>query len=207
MSVLSISDVATNRTVPAEPAGLRRRIQAFLLDYVLILGYLALLAAVFVPLSRGALRKQLSSLSPLGGDLLAFVTTILPVTLYFAIGDASRKQGSWGKQRKGLRVQTVDGRRLGFGRSLLRSALKFLPWQISHTVLFNWPGFPTDPQPSPVTYAGFGLVYALIGANLLSAWRTRRGQALYDLATGTEVVRGQGSGVGDHADPAREPHL
>lgn len=189
MSLYRNNDFATKRIVPATPAGLWRRTQAFLLDYVAILAYMALLAAVFVPLSRGAQGSRLRSLSPLGGDLLAFVTLVLPVTLYFAIGDASRKQGSWGKQRMGIRVQTLDGQRLGLGRSLLRSALKFLPWQTAHTVLFNWPGFPADPQPSPATYAGFGLVYALVGANVLAAWRTRRGQALYDLATGTEVVK------------------
>jgi len=175
----------------SRPAGLGRRTRAFLLDYLLMLGYMALLAAFFVPLSRGALRKQLSSLSPLGADVLAFVSLVLPVTLYSAIGDASRKQGTWGKQRIGLRVQTVGGRRIGLARSLLRSGLKYLPWQLAHTVLFNWPGFPTAPQPSRATYAGLGLVYALVGANIVAAWRTRRGQSLYDLASGAEVVREQ----------------
>lgn len=182
------SDVAAGPIQPANPAGLGRRTQAFLLDYSLILLYMALLAAVFVPLARGRLRKQLGSLPPPVGDALAFATLVLPVALYFARGDASRNGGTWGKQRMGLCVQTVGGARIGFGRSLLRSALKFLPWQIAHTALFNTRGFPSDPQPSPAVTAAFGLVYVLIGANVVAVLRSRRHQSLYDLAAGTIVV-------------------
>src|SRR5690606_35144683 len=127
---------------------------------------------------------------PFAGQLVGFFTVTLPVTLYFAVQESWPTEGSWGKRRFHLRVAAVDGRRVRFGRALLRTALKFFPWELAHTCVWQfWYG---NPESAPWIQAGLILVLALVGANLLSVALSPRRQALYDRLSGTMVVRERG---------------
>lgn len=52
--------------------------------------------------------------------------TVIGVFLYFTVLESSRWQGTPGKRLMGLRVTTLDGGRVGFGRSCARNLLKGL---------------------------------------------------------------------------------
>jgi uncharacterized RDD family membrane protein YckC len=122
-------------------------------------------------------------------DLTAFVTLILPVGLYLALSESSARQATWGKRKAGLLVIGNSCGRLPFGRSALRATLKLLPWQIAHTSLFHIPGWPLDPSAPPAwVYAGFGLCYALLGANIAFVLLSKERAALHDRAVGSRVI-------------------
>ena len=71
----------------------------------------------------------------------------------------------------------------------MRSALKFLPWQIAHTSIYHIEGWPFAPEePSPPVMAGFVLVYVLVGIYVLSALISKRHRTPYDWAAGSTVI-------------------
>ena len=120
-------------------ASLPARAAAFGLDYLLIAAYLVVAVGAGVLLrllapepSRAVFRD------PLRGELTGSVVLTLPITLWFALSERSTAGGTWGKRRMRLRVVTGDGRRLSLGRSLLRSGLKFLPWELAHAVIWQF---------------------------------------------------------------------
>ncbi|NNK49383.1 MAG: hypothetical protein HKP01_10955 [Gemmatimonadetes bacterium] len=127
------------------------RIRAFGYDYLVILGYIAALAGVGAFLIVGPVGDRWTALmsDPVRADVVAFVSLVLPVALYFTLTEASNGGASWGKRKVGLRVVGSGGSKLGLPNSLVRSGLKFLPWQMAHTAMFHIPGFPIAPGEPP----------------------------------------------------------
>jgi hypothetical protein len=81
------------------------------------------------------------------------------------------------------------GERLTRGRAFLRSLVKFLPWQIAHTSLFHWEGWPFAPtEPTLMVIVGLGLAYLLVGIYLASALITKKNRTPYDWAAGAYVI-------------------
>lgn len=168
-------------------AGFWQRVKAFVFDYFVILGYLVVITAaglLFRQFTQGfewlfadRVRAQ--------GTVILILT--LPVSLFFALGDASLKQGTWGKRRVGLKVEGKNGDRIGLGRSLLRTGLKFIPWELSHTLLWEI-AFSNGASSVLIDY-GYAFVYLLIGLNIASILLTKTRQSLYDLLAGTYVVQ------------------
>jgi len=88
-------------------AGFWKRAGAFALDYLVILLYLGILGLIgllmnslggaFAWLFTERVRAQISG----------FLLVTLPVTLYFALGEASPQKATWGKRRLGLQVTAV----------------------------------------------------------------------------------------------------
>lgn len=173
---------------PARYAGLWPRLLAFALDYLILGGYLLLLLWVGVSLI-GAFPgfSERISANPLLGQLVGFTSLTLPVSLYFALSEASARQATWGKRRLQLQVSDTAGARLSLPRALLRTALKFVPWELAHTSI--WQLSASSGEPPPLVMAGFILVWVLVGANLLAVLLTPRRQALYDLLAGTQVTQ------------------
>src|SRR5471032_2077281 len=110
----------------------KRRIAAFGVDYLIIAAWIGLITGVgfgaraILGIETGPILSQPDQLR---GHAIAFLSLTLPVILYFAIAESSRWQATVGKRALGLRVQAVTGARVGLGRSLARSAIKFLPWE------------------------------------------------------------------------------
>ena len=168
-------------------AGLWQRVKAFLFDYSIILGYLIAITVLGL-----LLRQFTSGFEWLFADRVRAQGTVIliltmPVSLFFALGDASLKQGTWGKRRVGLKVKDKNGDRIGLGRSLLRTGLKFIPWELSHTVLWEI-AFSNGASSVLINY-GYAFVYLLIGLNITSVLLTKTNQSLYDLLAGTYVVQ------------------
>lgn len=116
-------------------AGAPPRIKAAATDLSIIVGWLA-----FAGLVGWVLRLlkvlDLGIESAGTRDLFAFVTVVLPVMVTFALLEASPRRATPGKRRVGLVVIDGEGQRLSFGRSLVRSVVKFTPWQMAHTAVF-----------------------------------------------------------------------
>lgn len=168
-------------------AGLWVRITAFAFDYILIAGYLILVVALgsLVNAFSPSIARQVFA-NPLSGQLASFCLVTLPVSLYFALLEASAWQATWGKRRKRLRVIRTDGTRLSRLRAISRTALKFIPWELAHTCIWQINFAPQEP--SPLIAAGFALVWILVGANVVSLLMSRTHQTLYDWLVGTLVV-------------------
>ncbi|MGY1885002.1 MULTISPECIES: RDD family protein [unclassified Blastococcus] len=167
-------------------------------DYVVILGWLAVLAAV----AAGA---RLSGLVPEGGqrdpvdlviaDLGVFAATVLPVWLYFTLREAGARHAGPGKERAGLRVAVDDTTPQadlpaepvgpGIGRAAWRNAVKWLPWQLAHLAVARAILGSDEWVVMGVSYA-LSLLLPLLSLGM--AWRDPRRRALHDRLARTVVV-------------------
>lgn len=167
-------------------AGFWQRVKAFVLDYFIILGYLIAITLLFFLINRFTSGLEWLFASRVQAQVTGFLILTLPVLLYFAVGEASIRQGTWGKRRMGLMVTDKNGNQIRFWRAFGRSLLKFMPWELAHTLVWEF-YFTLGIDPALINY-GFALVYVLIGLNIASLVMTKTHQALYDLLAGTYVV-------------------
>jgi uncharacterized RDD family membrane protein YckC len=167
-------------------AGFWQRVKAFSLDYVILLIYLAVILGLNLLVS--ALSTSFRSLfsNRILAQMIGFLMVTLPITLYFAINESSPRQATWGKRRLGIRVTDSNGMRISFGRAFLRTLIKFVPWEIAHTLVWQIKFYQHF---SPAITGGLILVYTLVGLNILSLVLTKTHQTLYDLATRTYVIK------------------
>lgn len=107
---------------------LKDRFTALLIDYLLILLYLITLAAV-IAVFYYLVFDGIPEFNHLTSQLVAFLTTVLPVTVIFAIMESKPSYGTIGKRKKNIKVIYKNK---SFKSSLIRNAIKFLPWQIGH---------------------------------------------------------------------------
>lgn len=180
--------MANEASLRAAPAGFRPRLLAFALDYLVMLVYIGALTIGGVALARAAptLVGRLFG-DRISSQLTVFLGLTLPITLYFALFESSSWQATPGKRRLGLVVTDGRGRRLSFGRSFARSALKLVPWELAHTCIWQV-RFATDPSQASLYTAGFIVVWVLIAANIVSLWMSAERQTLYDRLAGTVVL-------------------
>lgn len=170
-------------------ASIPRRLLAFGADYVIIASYLAVLTLLGTFLRQANVMQSLFA-GPTIGQVSTFLLVTLPVILYFTLMESSSWRGTLGKRTLGLAVVTVDDARLSPSRALGRAVLKFLPWELSHGCLWRIPGWPLSPdEPPRFVYAGFVLVWVMVGAYVLSALMSNRRQTLYDRLSRCFVVR------------------
>jgi uncharacterized RDD family membrane protein YckC len=169
-----------------------RRVVAFGVDYAAIVLYLGLLTLVGV-LGRAAGAVPGDVATPAGrvvAQLVVFVVLTVPVTVWFAGWEASSMGATPGKRLLGLRVLTTGGDRLGWPRSLLRTALKLtVPWELAHTAVWDllvWPG----DQSAAVDTLLLGLANAAIVVDLASLFVGSR-RTPYDRVAGTVVTAGE----------------
>lgn len=168
-------------------AGFWQRIGAFALDYMIILLYLITITLL------GWLVNSLSGLNQwlfaerVRAQLTGFLLLTLPISLYFALAESSAWQATWGKRKVGLKVTDYNGERISLWRSLARTALKFIPWELSHTLI--WTIYFVPETNSNLVNYGFVLVYVLIGLNLASLIMTKKHQTIYDFLAKTYVLK------------------
>lgn len=174
---------------PAARASVPRRLAAFGVDYLAIAIYLLALWVVSVALGARGVAPTAAFADPVRAQLLGFALLTLPVVLYFALWEGSTRQATPGKRTLGLRVVSVSGTRLPWPRSLLRSALKFAPWELAHAVIWRLAGgsSPMDTLPAPAA-AGLGAVWLLVAWYLLMPVLSRTRQTPYDRLAGAFVV-------------------
>jgi len=173
-------------------AGFWKRAGAFTLDYIVILGYLIFLTLLFLFLNNTFNADRFLFTTRSQSQLMGFLLVTLPITLYFAFGESSSYQATWGKQRLKLKVTDYNGDKVSFWRALTRTLLKFIPWEISHTLI--WTIYFSPQTNSILINYGFGLVYLLIGLNIACLKMTKTHQTIYDFLAKT-FVKTEGSGL------------
>lgn len=173
------------------PATPLRRIAAWLLDYALIAAYLVVLTAVSLGLEASPLRAVLNAAAqqPGGAELIGFLSLTLPVILYFAMSEASTKRATIGKRALGIAVVDVHGRRLTRLRALIREAVRYTPWELSHALIWRVAISPVRGSAPAWLIAGFAVVYALVLLYLVSLFIGRRHRTVYDVLAGSLVIR------------------
>lgn len=168
-------------------AGFWQRLGAFALDYLLLLGYLLGITLVFLLLNAVFPTSAWLFGERIRAQLVAFLLVTLPITLYFAVTESSARQATWGKQKLKLMVSDRAGNRISFWRALGRTLLKFIPWEMTHTLI--WQIQFSQGEPAGWINYGFGLVYLLVGLNIVSLLMSKTKQSLYDWIAGTYVIR------------------
>ena len=173
------------------PASPLRRIAAWLLDYVLIAAYLILLTAATLGVQLSPLGAMVNSAvrQPGGAELLGFLSLTLPVVLYFALLEASSMRATIGKRALGIAVVDVEGRRLTTPRALIREAVRFTPWELSHAFIWRTVLSPVRVSTPPWLIAGFAVVYALVLLYLASLFIGASHRTVYDRLAGSRVIR------------------
>ena len=111
----------------------------------------------------------------------------LPVSLYFIICDSVIEKQSYGKRKVGIKVVTNQGDSPSVIVSIIRVALKFLPWELSHFLVHRLASI--GDADVPLSYICIGvIIYILMFAYILTTIFTSRKQSLYDLLTKTQVI-------------------
>jgi uncharacterized protein len=177
-----------------------RRITAYLIDVAVI--YMVFVVAqltVLAPLRElpgtGWMKHGLWV------EAYTLLTVSLPAWLYFSLSESSSHQATPGKRLLGLKVTGVLGERISIWRALLRTIIKFLPWESTHLIV----NLPTplwiDPQTGLLNFGNdvsewrvwlLSLVYILLAVYLLVLVWNRRRQSVHDLAARTVVTRTAG---------------
>ena len=168
-----------------------RRLLAFLVDY----GVMALFVAV-ISVAGFVIRWQLgvTSSAPttfqqkLLSHAIVFATVIVPIMLYFAVSESSRWQATIGKRVLRLQVTDDHGGRPPLLRTLLRAVVKFAPWELAHTGVWQVPGTPFVSEPAAFSYGIWTTALLLALWWFASIW-LGDGRTPYDRIAGTEVTR------------------
>lgn len=161
-----------------------RRICAYLVDYGLLFGVLIALQLLLYRVGRGFPYDWLETGMQI--ELWVWSSISFPAWLYFALSESSPRQATFGKRLLGLQVTNLQGGRIGFGRALLRTVIKLLPWELTHLSLMLPVPLWWDPQPT--LRPGIVAVYALIGVYLVTLFLNPRRQSVHDLVARTVVV-------------------
>ena len=164
-----------------------RRLAAFFLDWLFIIGY----AALLIPLGI-LLHNRVSGWPTWAFNAGTFVLLIAPATVWLAGWERGGRRATPGKRLLRLRVSLVSGGALGWWRSLARNGLKLaLPWELGHTTVFASQSGSTE----------LGIVCAVLAYGLLFVWlgyAMATGRTPYDRLTGSTVER-----VAETAPPSR----
>ncbi|MEV0953035.1 RDD family protein [Promicromonospora sp. NPDC050249] len=161
-----------------------RRIVAWLVDWLCFLVWLALVAAIGIPLYLAGVTGQWSAVT---ANVVSALVTAVPLTIFLAVLESGARQASVGKRVMGLKVVGVrDGGRLSFASALLRNALKVaVPWTIGHAAAIALVGSTTI-GPGLATLTAAAYVLPLVYVVTLFAGK---GRTPYDRAGGATVVR------------------
>ncbi|WP_338452887.1 RDD family protein [Niallia oryzisoli] len=161
------------------------RIFAFLIDYLVIVLYGIFVVGTISIVFRSYISPLFSS-SPVIAEFTGFIMMTLPVSLYFIFCECCQWQGTLGKRKMGIRVVDGNGQCIGIGRSAIRTAIKFLPWEVAHFGIWRIM-LPTDFSEITV-YVILNAVNLVILLYLIIPLTNKKRKNIYDWIAGTEVV-------------------
>lgn len=167
-------------------AGFWLRLKAFIVDYLLIFGYLLLVMIVSMFLIPSL--QELFQASRLTAQVTGFLLVTFPVSLYFIITDSRICKQSFGKRKMRIHVVDANNRPISVIRAIFRTALKFLPWELSHFMAYRMI-YLGNGDVQLLDYLIGGLIYTLILLYILMAVFTKNKQSLYDRLAKTYVVK------------------
>ncbi|MEP6841961.1 MAG: RDD family protein [Pseudolysinimonas sp.] len=157
------------------------RIVATLIDVACMLPWIAVVAAAGAVLWVTGVTHDVDALI---GNVIGFLTLIVPITLAAAGFDGTARHATPGKRVFRLNVESVNGGP-GFARALLRNAIKYaLPWELGHTAVFALFGSTATPPPWVIVALVAAYAVPLVSLGLLLA----TGRPLHDRVARTAVV-------------------
>ncbi|WP_338472868.1 RDD family protein [Niallia sp. XMNu-256] len=162
------------------------RFKAFIIDYILILVYLTGLFVISVFLFPSIQRFFTGSL--IVAQFTGFLLVTFPVSLYFIISDSYVGEQSFGKRKANIRVVGTNGEPLSMVHLTFRTILKFLPWELSHFLVYRLIYIGDGGVPFSHYLLGV-LIYGLIFTYILTAIFTKKKQSFYDIVAKTHVVK------------------
>lgn len=166
-------------------ASLLQRGAAYLVDIGILTCGVAATQFGLQAVANGFPFSQFKTGLQIEGRILATIS--LPSWLYFIFQERSQARATLGKRLLGLSVTDLRGQRIGWGRATLRTAVRFLPWELTHLSLMLpvplW--WEAQPDIRPGLIVANGLLVAYLGAVLL----TPRRQSIDDLVAGTVELK------------------
>lgn len=157
------------------------RILATLIDIACMLPWIGVVAAAGAVLASTGVTRATDDVT---GNVVGFITLIVPITIAAAGFDGSPRHATPGKRLLRLRVGSESGGP-GFFRALVRNAVKFaLPWELGHTAVFALVG-ETGPTPLWVVIV-LGATYTIPIVSLVLLLGT--GRPLHDRIARTSVA-------------------
>lgn len=162
------------------------RFKAFMLDYLLILSYLAVLAIFNIFIVPSV--QSLFSGSLLVAQFTGFLMVTLPVSIYFIISDSVIGKQSFGKKKMGIMVVNERHEAIRIHHAIGRTLLKFLPWELSHYLVYRLVYLGDAEVPLNYYIIG-GTIYALMFVYILTTLFTKRKKSLYDIVVRTQVIK------------------
>lgn len=115
------------------------------------------------------------------------LTMSLPMWSYNTLLVAEPQRGTIGQRLTGIQVVQDSGEPIGLGRSLARSAIMFLGWELSHIAMFVPHNFATD-EPVPWQYVALtaGSIYLI--AEIVTIVFTGGRKSIADALLGTRIA-------------------
>lgn len=171
--------------------GFLRRIAALLIDYALILGWMAVIAAISagVAVATGGYANWLAWGTTVS-QLLGFAVLVLPVGIYLFASETSSRQATVGKRALRMRVVARDGSRPSAWRILVRTIVKLVPWEIAHFFVWHTVAAASgDGVFPPWLIAGLIVADILPVGYVLVVLLEPQRRGPHDLVAGTRVVR------------------
>lgn len=165
-------------------APVARRLVAAFIDCCIIFAYVIslYLSVLLVP----QIRVWFSH--PPTAHVKAFLLLTIPAAAYLSLAEASFSGATLGKHFMGIRVISVAGGRLSIFRSMLRSAIRFIPWELAHSAVWRV-RFGAEFSLHSIPFLLIAGTYALVLANIASQLLDHRHRAIYDFIAGSEVKR------------------
>ena len=155
---------------------------ATLIDVACMLPWIGVVAAGGAVLYVAGITRDVD---PLLGNLIGFITLIVPITITASGFEGSARHATPGKRVFRLTVERSAGGGAGFARSLVRNGIKYaLPWELAHTAVFALVG--TTAAPPPWVTIVLVATYAIPIVSLVLLLAT--GWALHDRVARTAVT-------------------
>jgi uncharacterized RDD family membrane protein YckC len=125
--------------------------------------------------------------SSINMQLYVLTSISIPVWIYFAYFDSEKSKGTFGKRIFKLEVKDNKNQKISFGKSLLRTILKLLPWEIAHIgIIFPTPlYYENEPAVRILSYIGL----LLLAIYFISIWTDSKKRSIYDKVIGTIVSK------------------
>lgn len=172
---------------------LRRRFLALIIDYIVIIGYMGVLILTFLTvyqLRGGGIPNWIELYGAAGAQMMGFAVLTLPVVAYFIISERCCYGATLGKRVESLQVAPIGAKDLSWSRVIVRNAVKFLPWELAHTAVYQLMAAlqrGTEPSMRVMSLLLAANVLPILYLVVISMRRDRRGP--HDMIAGTMVVR------------------
>lgn len=166
---------------PVKTPGINTRIKELLYDWLFIWVYLLALFSVIMVVYL-VLIGGIPVFNSMQSQLVATLTTVVPLILVFTIMEGREPFASYGKRKMNLTVIYKGNPKTG---SLIRNTLKLLPWQFGHmsTISGIYNGFD-----SMFSIVFFSLSMLLSLTYISMAFFGKNNRHLADLIAGSTVV-------------------